>query len=496
MSKTFSIGHLTYQTIDDSRCRVTGCETDCKAVVIPAQVEREQHAYAVCQVDGRAFNRCCSLEAIEAEAGSDHFSHCDGVLYDKAFTTLVRCPVENALRLPLPHPVRRIAAYAFWGCQSVNMRYLALPHGVEEIGDYAFCSPVVQSIVLPEGVRRLGDHAFDHAGNLMEIALPDSLEETRPEAFALNGGLPAECRIVLSPHHPTLRYVDGALVTHGGDLVAVTEAMTIPTDATYQIAIPEGVKRIPAGALRNCSWLQQLILPQSLAYIDSMAFADLYGCERIAIRRKITSAKPISGDEEMAEIEACAIRDHEENEHFATQHGVLYDKRMTTLLFCPPLRGSDLIVPEGVERIADTAFYVDGEMSNTVRNVFLPSTMKEISHATFAHCRLEDIFISAHNPRYSASDGCIYNKDGSVFIDCTDSRWRHPLTLPPTLRHLDIYPYLCEDITLLATTPPTVGENPYNATGCTLHVPRLSMATYEKSEWRNIAKHIVAITEA
>lgn len=69
-----------------------------------------------------------------------------------------------------------------------------------------------------------------------------------------------------------------------------------------------------------------------------------------------------------------------ENPYYTSVDGVIYDKTVTTLIFCP--KGRDTVtVPEGVTTIGEDAF------SNTaIKEIYLPETLLEIQDTAFFSC--------------------------------------------------------------------------------------------------------------
>lgn len=75
------------------------------------------------------------------------------------------------------------------------------------------------------------------------------------------------------------------------------------------------------------------------------------------------------------------------NDIFKTVDGILYSKDGEILLKCPALKTDDLVIPNGVTQINDTAFY-----NCKIKSVKLPDSLKYIGKFAFSHCEnLEQI---------------------------------------------------------------------------------------------------------
>ena len=81
----------------------------------------------------------------------------------------------------------------------------------------------------------------------------------------------------------------------------------------------------------------------------------------------------------------------EGNAVYRSVDGVVYDKQMKTLLWCPSYRQGVLSVPAGVEVIGEYACESCG-----LSGICLPDSLQEIGKYAFTHSRLTDIVIPDH----------------------------------------------------------------------------------------------------
>ena len=165
--------------------------TGLEKISIPAQL---------LTIGANAFDECRNLEAIDVATGNANYSSVDGVLYDKAQTTLIKCPagytgtlnipatvtaVEdfaciNTLhlngKLTLPEKLEKVGQYAFENCPDISGQ-LALPSTVKTIGKEAFwgCLQISSTLTLPDNVK-VGKNTFAHLQALNKIVLPQSLD--------------------------------------------------------------------------------------------------------------------------------------------------------------------------------------------------------------------------------------------------------------------------------------------------------------------------------
>ena len=121
------------------------------------------------------------LSAINVSPASPYYSSADGILYDKARTRLIRCPLALTA-VSVPFGVRVIGAYSFMACQKLSN--IALPSTVVNIEEDAFYNCRFASIALPDSLSNIGDCAFSSCTNLVQIVLPNSVTNIGYGAFS------------------------------------------------------------------------------------------------------------------------------------------------------------------------------------------------------------------------------------------------------------------------------------------------------------------------
>ena len=121
------------------------------------------------------------------------------------------------------------------------------------------------------------------------------------------------------------------------------------------VVVPEGVKRIARNAFDSCSSVE---LPESVSQIGKPGDYPFGWCRKLQ-----------------------HISVSENNPHYASRDGVLYDKQFHTLL-CFPCAKKTAVIPESVTRIGDSAFYMSGELTYLI----IPEGVTEIGKYAFFNC--------------------------------------------------------------------------------------------------------------
>ena len=147
------------------------------------------------------------------------------------------------------------------------------------------------------------------------------------------------------------------------DLSACTSLKTIEHDAYYNcknlesVDFPASLEIIGDSAFYSCTALQSVSLPASLETISEAAFTHC------------------------AALTAFSVAT--DNQHFASQDGVLYDKNKITLLQYPIAKsGTDFAIPGTVTTIGALAFY----SCTSLQSVSFPTGLQTIGEEAFYSC--------------------------------------------------------------------------------------------------------------
>ena len=222
----------------------------------------------ITSIDTSAF--ClCGLLNIEVDKENSVFSSINGVLYDKAGTTLIKYAKDKLFpEYSIITGTTKIGYEAFRECSSLTS--IIIPDGVTSIGISAFysCSSLT-SITIPDSVTSIGESAFYSCSSLTSITIPDSVTYIGRSAF--NG-----CSSLASIIIP-----DG--VTSIG--ISAFEKCSSLTSIT----IPDSVTRIGNSAFYNCSSLTSITIPDSVTSIGNSAFNNCLSLTSITIPDSVTS---------------------------------------------------------------------------------------------------------------------------------------------------------------------------------------------------------------
>jgi len=136
---------------------------------------------ALTSIDSSAFNNCNKLARILVDENNLSFASQDGILYDKQFHTIIRCPegYDNDLITIIP-TVEKVSAWCFSRC--INL----------------------VDVILPRHLKIVEKYAFNECSGILSLTLGDDISDFDVSALA---GWTNEQRVVVSRRfNPLIKY--------------------------------------------------------------------------------------------------------------------------------------------------------------------------------------------------------------------------------------------------------------------------------------------------
>ncbi len=186
-----------------------------------------------------------------------------------------------------------------------------------------------------------------------------------------------------------------------------------------KVSIGKNVDKIGESAFNGCKSLKKFKIPSQVTKLNYDVFART-GIKSLHIGKNIKNILP-SSFYNMTNKPLEKITVSKKNKHYSSENGVLYNKKKTRLILCPPsLNRKSLTLPSSVRIIGDDAF----EFNKNLRTVKLPNKLKLIYPGAFCDCKnLNEITIpkSVYEIYEYAFSGCskltkvtILNKDANI----------------------------------------------------------------------------------
>ena len=356
------------------------------------------------QIGGCAFHGCKYLRSISLPLGLKKIER----------YTFYNC--EFLESVDIPYGVEAIEEYAFWGCESLKsikipgsikvldkydifcacrgLQKVELGEGVEKlVGTFWMCTSV-KTFVIPRSLKILDGYVFTHMTAIKKVILPKDSNFT-----LIDGVLYTKDMKCLIRYFPNLHKKDSTFVVPNSvrtiDVSAFRECkhleeVIIPDEVTSigrwvfeeckklkRIVLPKKLKKLEQMTFWHCSSLSEVVMPSALEEIELGTFADCDSLYHIHIPesvRKIDSA-------------FChAVREFTvspDNKHFAAIDGVLYNKKITTLIEMPGGRKIKTFkIPDSVKTIGYDAF----RCCNQLKHVIFPRGLNRIHTSAFWGC--------------------------------------------------------------------------------------------------------------
>lgn len=247
----------------------SGC-TSLTSVIIPDSViSIEGGAFAGCSgltrfsigkgvtsIDPWAFVRCINLNVVEVDSLNPAFSSLEGVLFDKAQTTVLLYPHGKKGAYTIPNSVTTIAS---WG----------------EISAFSGCSNLTGVVVPFNLTNNIDCWTFFDCTSLTEIEV-DSRNPTysSAEGVLLDKG---RARLILYPGGKKGAYTLPGHLTHIGNLAFLN------CSGLTGVVIADSVNHIGDYAFADCTGLKSVIVPASVRSIGYGAFSGCIGLASVTI---------------------------------------------------------------------------------------------------------------------------------------------------------------------------------------------------------------------
>jgi hypothetical protein len=434
---------------------------------------------SVTSIGMSAFTSCPSLTGIYVDTTNAYYAHADGVLYNKAITTLIAYPGGLVGTFTIPSGVISIGYGAFFDCTFLT--FVAIPDSVTLIDDLAFgqCTNLV-SAAIGNGVTSIGYQAFTSCHDLTSVTFGDSITTIEDFAF-LNctsltsmtflgltapitvganwtAGTPSslESHAYPASNFPSPgNYFNGLLMGE-----AITEDYTHTVSdgnatitrylgAGGAIEIPATLGGYPVAAIgvyafSSCSSLTSVTMPNSVTSIGIGAFNDCSFLTSVTMPNSVTTI----GDTAFDFCTSLTSIDISDNVTFIGQDtfnacysltSVIIPDSVTSIRNCAfnsCTALTSIIIPNKVKTIGDTAFgYCISLASATIPNgvisighggfqscyhltsVTIPASVTTIGLYAFNFCTsLTAINVDPSNPNYASINGILYNKAVTALI--------------------------------------------------------------------------------
>ena len=444
---------------------------------------------------------------------------------DRAFTYF-----SSLTDVTIPDGITRIGRSAFWDC--ISLKSVQIPDGVTFLGRTVFygCTSL-KSIDIPDSVTSIGDYAFETCNNLASVTLPNGITSLGTGTFygcIRLGSITIPNSVTHIGDYAFANCNNLANVTLPSGITSIGVEVFFDCSNLTSIEIPDSVTSIGDGAFGECRSLRSIEIPDSVTSIGDKAFMNCNSLRSVVISDRVTSI----GDnafihcDNLTEITVAAgnvkycsedgvlfdknkttlmcypgnksgssytipgsvtnivegtfagctrlskILVSEDNTHYCSEDGVLFNKDKTTLICYPAKKsGKDYTIQTGVTSVGIYAF----ANNNKLTEIWISDSLTDLGHHAFMDCTsLESIRIHPND---------MTSIEFGVFLRCESLEKIH---LPYNVNRIDGWAFRdCSSLTDICFTRVLTSVGDHAFWGCSSFADVLYMGTQE--EWKNIS---------
>ena len=313
---------------------------------------------SVMYIGSLAFLNCNSLTSITVNEDNPSYTFEGGILYNKAKTQIIAIVSGISGDISIPPGITSIGDYAFYNF--TDLASITIPASVTSIGNYAFsgCTSLTTVTFSPGSqLRSIGSSAFNDCTSLTGITIPSTVRSIGYSAFN-------NCNILTGN------------ITIPAGVTSIESYTFAGCTSLTSVTLPSTVTSIGYGAFQSCSGLTSITIPASVTSIDYGAFQSCSGLTSITIPASVTS---IGNSAFWNCTGLTSITVDENNLHYASQDGILYNKAKTEIILIPAGISGSVTIPAGVTEIGSGAF----QSCSGLTSITIPASVTTIGSYAF-----------------------------------------------------------------------------------------------------------------
>ena len=172
---------------------------------------------------GKHFKETSSLKYIDVDPDNPNISSIDGVLYNKAGTTLLAFPNGVGGSFSIPDGVKSVGQSAFYRC--AYLTEVIMPNSVEAVYREAFSLCLEMDFIrMSDNLTSIDDFAFAYCDDLRAINLPYSLTYIGTDAFL---------GYISSQNHKVYHFTEGISYVPGTYAEEYVKKMHLPNEIKH-----------------------------------------------------------------------------------------------------------------------------------------------------------------------------------------------------------------------------------------------------------------------
>ncbi len=372
---------------------------------------------------------CTALENIHVAAGNTAFQSEDGVLFNKAKTTLLCFPAGKTNSMySVPDGVKEIAPNAF--SYNSTLSEIRIGDSVTMIGDGAFqCCTSLETIAVPDSVVTLGANAFYGCSALKTATLGNSISEI---AYGLFKGCASLTNIVI-PDSATAIGDDAFHACAALTSITVGSGVLEIGDAFYN---PYNNDNAPISEIQVSGANPAYCSVDGVLYTKDMTELVYYPIAKASASYTLPAAVTFVSGAICLNPYLETIAVPSENTAYCSEDGVLLTKDKTEIV-CYPIGKPDAAytVPDSVTFIYSDVF----ENNTALREITLGKEFGGTNYSNqfeFFAPNLEAVYVSQENPNYVSENGVLYSSDMTELVKYPCAKADVSYTLPESVTQI------------------------------------------------------------
>ncbi len=318
-----------------------------------------------------------------------------------------------------------------------------------------FLRDEIKTVEITENVTSVSENAFAYCKNLQKAFLGEKVSSVGNKAFRSCISLE---EFVVDEGNETYKSIDGLLYSKDE-----TKLIYAPGSISGCFVVPNSVNRIAAFSFAECINLEAIIIPSSVSGIEYGAFSGCTSLKNVNIPKGNIVISPSTfndcislsefrfpegttliqshifkncpslknvyipnsvkefSSQVLVDCENATVRVNEDHPTLYSIDGHLCKKGTNSLIFPSGETKEFVSIPEGVEEIANYAFFG----RNNIKKISFPKTLKTISNYAFSNCKdLSEIYFEEGTEEIKSN----------AFSECSSLQ---TIIFPQTLKNIE-----------------------------------------------------------
>ena len=363
---------------------------------------------SVTKIEGLT-NKCEKISYYNVDEGNQTYASIDGIVFSKDKTKIVLYPPARPdTEYTIPEGTTTIPSNVFSGCPLKVLHVASTVTSIDDSGISSMNSleeldfpdngqlkaltwqavsalPALKILRLPKNLEEIYKRGINACGALDEIDIPDGSLLKKIDADGIGA---TNLRLFKFEGSCQLQEIGASVFANKTKLERFDVPATVTTIGesaffnctnlkTLTFATGSQLQTLGNGCFAQCGF-EELSLPDNITSIGHEAFRECKGLKAVHISKSVTSIDPSAFKWSPNIMEYTVDAD---NPNFSATHGMLCDKKKTTLVLFPSGLANQeaTVLPPSITTIGEKAFYDCPNLTNVV----IPQKVTKISARAF-----------------------------------------------------------------------------------------------------------------